>query len=250
MAINSNLYKALQSKTGWSAATLSRKADALRREHGPMTPDQARYIIAHERGIDLRKYGLSAAEIDKVQALRASGATTVRSFEPVSRPTAARVRAARTPPPGPRPPTLTELFDSRAFHTAVVRSSKKRFVNGHPSDAIRNTFVALNNRVRKMSAIPDDVDDGQKLMGEAFKHQNPVLRMTDLGTMPERDEHTGLRFLAMGGMSGLRNPRSHDDQDWWTDSDLEFVLEALALASLLHRCLDHCQDYRKRAGTA
>jgi len=246
--INSDLYEALRRKTGWSAATISRKADALRREHGPMTPDQARYIIAHERGIDLRKFGIPATEIDKVQALRASGAT-LSSRAPVSRAVRERAPAARAVPARPRPPTPSALFDSRAFHPAVVTSSKTRFVNGHPSDAIRNAFVALNNRVRKMSAITDDVDDGQALMGEAFKQQNPVLRMTDLGTVPEKDEHAGLRFLAMGGMRGMRNPRSHDDQDWWTDSDVGFVLEALALASLQHRCLDHCQDYRKRTET-
>lgn len=248
MAISTALYKALQSKTGWSAATISRKADALRREHGPMTPDEARYIIAHERGIDLRKSGVAQAEIEKVQALRASGATL--TISPVAirrvRESAPAARAAST---RPRQPTLGMLFDSRSFHPAVATSSRKLFVNGHPSDAIRKAFVAVNNRVRKMGAISDDVDDGQALMGEAFKEKQPALQMTDRKTTPEKDEHAGLRFLAMGGMRGMRNPRSHDDQDWWTDSDVEFVLEALALASLQHRCLDHCQDYKKRTGT-
>ncbi len=62
MAIESDLYQALLKKTGWSAATLSRKANALWRDHGPMTPDEARYIIAHEHGIDLRKYGHPTGE--------------------------------------------------------------------------------------------------------------------------------------------------------------------------------------------
>ncbi len=122
-------------------------------------------------------------------------------------------------------------------------------MNGHRSDAIRAAFQAVNNRARKTGGISGDVDDGQALVGEAFKDKNPVLQMTDRSTVPEKDEHAGLRFLAMGGMRGLRNPRSHADDEWWTDDDVDFVLECLAIASLLHRCLDHCQEYGRLAVT-
>lgn len=252
MAINSDLYRALLKKTGWSPATLSRKAEALRRDYGPMTPDEARYIIAHEHGIDLRKYPIAPEELDRVQTLRASGATVTPAFHGGATTRTAKeagVAESRAEPEEPRPPTPSALFDSRGFHPAVVRSSKKRFVSGHRSDAIRAAFQAVNNRVRKMGGISGDVDDGQALMGEAFKDKTAILQMTDRTTGPEKDEHAGLRFLAMGGMRGLRNPRSHADEEWWTDGDVDFVLECLALASLLHRCLDHCQERSKRAGT-
>lgn len=146
-----------------------------------------------------------------------------------------------------RPPTPSALFDSRRFHPQVVKSSKKRFVNGQRSDAIRASFQAVNNRVRKMTGITG-VADGQGLVGKAFEDDNPSLQMSDLKSDSERDEHAGLRFLAMGGMRGLRNPRSHAHDEWWTDGDVDFVLDALALASLLHRCLDQCDAHSQRAG--
>lgn len=251
MPISSELYQALLNKTGWSPAKLSRKAGALADDHGPMTPEEARYIIAHEHGIDLRKYGLSPEDIDRVRALRASGARldAGSSRGRAVRPAVAErcVAQARTDATDRRPLTPSSLFDSRALHSRVVASSKKRFVNGHRSDSIRAAFQAVNNRVRKMSGITD-VDDGQALVAKAFEDKNPTLRMTDLNTVADKDEHAGLRFLAMGGMRGLRNPRSHADEEWWTDGDVDFVLEALALASLLHRCLDLCEAYGKRGG--
>jgi uncharacterized protein (TIGR02391 family) len=216
-----------------------------------MTPEEARYIIAHEHGIDLRKYGLSPEDIDRVRALRASGARLdlASSRGRAIRPAAAErgVTEARIDATDPRPLTPSALFDSRGFHPRIVKSSKSRFVNGQRSDSIRAAFQAVNNRIRKMSGITD-VDDGQALAARAFEDKNPTLRMTDLNTVPDKDEHAGVRFLAMGGMRGLRNPRSHADEEWWTDGDVDFVLEALALASLLHRCLDLCEAYSKRAG--
>jgi uncharacterized protein (TIGR02391 family) len=83
-------------------------------------------------------------------------------------------------------------------------------------------------------------------MADTFKDAEPLLRMTSLTSVPEIDEQAGLKFLAMGGMRGLRNPRSHSDEEWWTDGSLEYVLDALSVASFLHRCLDHCQEYQKQ----
>ena len=250
MALNSTLYSALLSATGWSPATLSRKADQLRVAHGPMTADEARHIIAHERGIDLEKYDVPAQQIERVRTLRASGATLSHTSAPRTHSSAA-VRPTRSGPSSEpsitSPPTPRTLFNSRSFHPAVVRSSRNRFVNGQRSDAIRAAFVAVNNRTRRMGNIRNEVDDGQALAGVAFSENSPILQMTDLATVPKIDEQVGLRFLAMAGIRGMRNPRSHADEEWWTDEDVGFVLECLAFASLLHRCLDHCQAYRQRS---
>ena len=246
MAISSGLYKALIGQTGWSPAKLGRIASALARQHGPMTPDEARYIVAHEHGINLRKHGVSASELDRVRMLRAAGAASAVAERnaPVAPPRKETAAPAKVETRDARPVTPSALFDSRDFHPHVVKSSKKRFVSGHRSDALRAAFVSVNNRVRRMSGILD-ADDGQALVSRAFGDKMPVLRMTGLSTLPERDEQIGLQFLAMGGMRGIRNPRSHADEQWWTDEDPRFVLEALALASLLHRCLDHCEARNK-----
>lgn len=212
-----------------------------------MSPEEARYIIAHEVGLHLRKYGVPPTEIEKVLSLRPAGARLVQG-----KPMRVRARmesngqsvgAVEVDREEERPMTPAAIFDSRTFHQAVGKSSKRLFVNRHYSDAIRSGFQAVNNRARQLSG--STAEDGQALMGDIFKENSPELQMTDLSTVPEKDEQAGLKLVAMGSMRGLRNPRSHSDEEWWTDREIPFVLDCLALASLLHRCLDHCQNHMK-----
>ncbi|MSQ61427.1 MAG: TIGR02391 family protein [Dehalococcoidia bacterium] len=100
-------------------------------------------------------------------------------------------------------------------------------------------FLALNNRVRKLS---DLTEDGQSLMNKAVG-RDPVLKMSALKSDTERNEHEGLRFMLAGSMSALRNPSTHDD-NWTWDKDMNRCLESLGLASLLHYYLDRCEEYR------
>jgi uncharacterized protein (TIGR02391 family) len=206
-----------------------------------MSGDEARWIIAHEAGIDLRKHGLSQAELDRVRELRRATKVTepplvrtpphvaVRSL-PIS--TAARQVA----------PTPSAIFRARGFHGAIVRSSQKLFVDGYHTEALHKALQSVNNRTKRLSGI---ADDGQGLMGKAFSQESPALQMTGLTNASEVDEHNGTRLMMMGAMTGLRNPRAHEEGRWQPDDDLQSVLEALSFASLLHRFLDRCEAYRE-----
>src|SRR5687767_12279858 len=70
MPISPDLHGALLKVLGVSPATLSRQASDLVKRYGPMTGDEARWIIAHDAGIDLRRYGLTATQLDRVRQLR------------------------------------------------------------------------------------------------------------------------------------------------------------------------------------
>ncbi len=133
------------------------------------------------------------------------------------------------------------MFNARASHDAVVRSSRKLFVDGHHTEAVYKAFLSLNNRVKKLSGI---ADDGQGLMSKAFGGSSPALQMTGLTNQSEIDEQEGTCFLMMGAMRGMRNPRVHEDK-WVPDNDVDAVLDALSFASLLHRFLDRCEAYRE-----
>jgi uncharacterized protein (TIGR02391 family) len=76
-------------------------------------------------------------------------------------------------------------------------------------------------------------------MSSAFSGDEPAIQFSELKSPSEKDEQQGIMFLMMGGIAALRNPRSHEDS-WEPDSDVHFVLDALSLASLLHRFLDRC----------
>lgn len=240
MAISGPLLKTILETLHISPTELSRRAKRLDRDHGPMSGDEARWLIAHEAGIHLRRHGLTARDLDRVRELR-QGMQAART---VAADKIAGGQAKSTPIPSKpvtdAPSTPAARFNARAFHPIVVQASRKLFVDGHRTEAIRKASQTVNTRVRKLSGLRKD---GQPLMAEAFAYPNPRLQMTGLTTDSELDEHNGTRFLMMGAMAALRNPRSHEEH-WETDSDPEFVLEALALASMLHRFLDRCEVYR------
>ena len=81
MALKGDLYRALLQKTG-SQQTMSRWASKIDDKFGPMSPDEARLVMAHEFGIKLADYGIAADVQDRVRTLRASGASLAAIREP------------------------------------------------------------------------------------------------------------------------------------------------------------------------
>ena len=132
------------------------------------------------------------------------------------------------------------MFDARSMHPSVIRASRKLFVGRHYSEAIYKALLRVNNRVKKLTGV---ADDGQGLMIQCFGGKTPKLRMTGLATKSEIDEQSGTCFLMMGAMTGLRNPRVHEDH-WEPDNDMDSVLDTLSFASLLHRILDRCEAWQ------
>jgi uncharacterized protein (TIGR02391 family) len=241
MAISAGLNNAILKALEISRTTLWRRAKRLAQRHGPMSGEEARWIIAHEAGIDLRKHGLTQGQLDRVRELRA--VAEVAELQAARD----RRRVAEKPPrirtaTEEAAPTPSAIFNARRFHQAIVKSSRKLFVDGHHTEAIHKAFQSVNNRVKSLSGI---AGDGQALMGEAFAKRSPVLQMTGLTNDSQIDEHNGTRMMMMGAMAGLRNPRAHAEGRWEPDDDFESVVEALSFASLLHRFLDRCEAYRE-----
>lgn len=207
-----------------------------------MSSDEARHVLAHDAGIDLRGHGLSATEIERVRALRtqmrsahATGARGV-SGDTGKGTGPQRTRATRV---GTQPARTSRasLFDVRDFHPTVVSRSKRAFVNRLNQDAVLRAFRSVNNRVKKLTGTSKD---GLPLMGWAFAPDKPQLQATPLSDQSQIDEQRGMMMLMQGAMSAMRNPRAHEDE-WGPDADEAAVLEALSLASLLHRFLDRCE---------
>ncbi len=66
--VKREIREALLKKLKISKQALSQRANRLKDKHGPMTTDEAVYIIAHMERIDLSKY-LPLALLDKIRAL-------------------------------------------------------------------------------------------------------------------------------------------------------------------------------------
>lgn len=196
-----------------------------------MTGDEARWVIAHDLGINLGQH-LSDEQMERVAVLRARGARwPLDSKQEPAKPSAA---APPTRPPTPQPDSPRSRFDARDFHPRVARDARRLFVDGHRTEAIRKAFQAVNNRVKRLAGTSRD---GFSLMTHAFGGDPPPLAVNARVTESEQDEQQGMMHLFAGAVLSQRNPRTHED-DWEWDREESYALDCLSLASLLHRILD------------
>jgi len=126
------------------------------------------------------------------------------------------------------------LRDARlsALHPEIFAVSEQLFRDGHRAAAVFEAAKAVNNRVKKMTNLSDD---GTRLMGAAFKDDQPSLMLAELTTQTGRDIQSGYRFLFMGSQQAIRNPSAHEQ---FAEMDGDEAFELLGLASLLMRRLD------------
>jgi uncharacterized protein (TIGR02391 family) len=118
------------------------------------------------------------------------------------------------------------------LHPEILAASNDLFADGHYSDAIFNAFKAIEVRVRAMSGL---TDIGEGLMGQAFSETNPRINVAHEQGASGASEQRGFKFLFMGAMAGIRNPKGHE---LVKQTDVQRTLEYLAFASLLMRRLD------------
>lgn len=121
----------------------------------------------------------------------------------------------------------SSLFDRMQFHQRVITASKSLFESGHYSQAIFEAFKAVNNFVKEKSGL---ALDGKDLMAKVFNENTPIIKLNELLTQSDKDEQEGFKFLFMGAMVGIRNPKAHDNV---VQTDPYRTLEYLSFASLL-----------------
>ena len=129
--------------------------------------------------------------------------------------------------------SLDQLYDSMNFHPRIKLVTESLFKSKHYSQAIFEAFKEVCNLVKKKSGKREL--DGQSLMAEVFNEDHAIIRLNPLKTKSDKDEQTGFRFLFMGAMTGIRNPKAHDFVE---QKDPYKTLEYLGLASLLAKKVD------------
>jgi uncharacterized protein (TIGR02391 family) len=133
-------------------------------------------------------------------------------------------------------PAVTESrgvhpFDERNIHPDITAVSMKLFDDGHYAQATFEAFKYIDNQVKAVSGIEDT---GFNLMMNAFNETGPKIKLTNLKTMSDKDEQKGFRYIFAGTMSGIRNPRGHDNRV----DPIDLCLDHLSLASVLLRTFE------------
>ena len=121
------------------------------------------------------------------------------------------------------------------LHPQIVSVAKGRFESGHYADSVEASLKAVNKRVKDRYRIATGKElDGHGLMTQAFSANNPVIVLDDLSTQSGKDIQQGYMQIFAGSMTGIRNPKAHDN----ISIDQQRAIHLLYLASLLMFKLD------------
>lgn len=116
------------------------------------------------------------------------------------------------------------------LHPKIVEVSKSRFETKHFADSVEAAFKEINNTVKLIVKQKIGKEyDGADLMNRAFSEQNPIIVLDDLSTETGKNIQKGYMQIFSGSMTGIRNPKAHDN----ITIDSQRAIHFLFLASLL-----------------
>lgn len=116
------------------------------------------------------------------------------------------------------------------IHPQIAEVSKKRMNDGYYADAVEAACKVVNSRVRDIVIDQTgEEQDGAALMRKAFSPANPIIRIADVDHRSGRDTQQGYMDIFAGVMTGIRNPKAHDNES----ITKEDALRKLIMISLL-----------------
>ncbi len=126
------------------------------------------------------------------------------------------------------------------IHPQILQVSKQRFIDGYYADAVESAFKEINTRVKRLYQMQTGEEkDGSDLMRNAFSPKNPILKFESLDSQSGKSIQQGYMDIFAGAMTGIRNPKAHENV---TISDLQAV-QILMFASLLMSKIDEAVNY-------
>jgi uncharacterized protein (TIGR02391 family) len=117
----------------------------------------------------------------------------------------------------------------------VVKIAKGRFDAGHYADCVEATLKELNSVMKALVKKAGGKEmDGADLMHTALSPRSPIIVLDDLGTDSGRSEQAGYMEIFAGAMTGIRNPKAHENRT----ITKKRAIHHLFLASLLFNRLE------------
>jgi len=116
------------------------------------------------------------------------------------------------------------------LHPKIVEVSKSRFETNHYADSVEAALKEVNKIVK--SIVKQKIGkefDGANLMNRAFSLNNPIIILDDLSTHTGKDIQIGYMQIFSGAMTGIRNPKAHEN----IIIDKQRAIHFLFLSSLL-----------------
>ena len=219
----------LRKRTGLSVAAIYYRISKVQEKY-LVTKEDAANFLALQEGVPVHGI-LSEPELARLRELRGTVSTTPKRkvTEKVTKEKSVSKMAVE------RQPTisLNMLYDLLQFHPRIAKASRSHFRSRKYGDAIFAAFRCIEVLVKEKSGVHNR--RGQSLMSIVFNENRPIIKLNRLETDFEKDEQMGFRFIYMGSMTGIRNPKAHAEIE---QKDPYKTLEYLSLASLLAKRLE------------
>lgn len=128
---------------------------------------------------------------------------------------------------------ISDFWD--IIHEDIIKVSRSKFEDGHYADSVESAFKETNARVKKIVIGKTGKElDGASLMTTAFSVNKPIISLDDLSSKSGQDIQQGYMQIFAGAMTGIRNPKAHDNITISKERAIHFIF----LASLLMCKLD------------
>lgn len=137
---------------------------------------------------------------------------------------------------------LSRQYDGfeRYLHPIIKQVSFNKFNNHQYADSVESAFKEINSRLKKICRkLGYEEKDGAALMNFVFSENNPILKFEDISTSSGRDVQKGYMQIFSGAMTGIRNPKAHENMFISRDA----AIKRLIFASLLMDKIDEALDY-------
>lgn len=98
------------------------------------------------------------------------------------------------------------------LHELIIKSSLKKYQDGHYSDAVESAIKEINERLKTLyKKHKNEEKDGSDLFALVFNSDETktLLKVADMTTISGKDEQDGYKFMFMGVWKGIRNPKAH-----------------------------------------
>lgn len=125
------------------------------------------------------------------------------------------------------------------LHPEIIKYAYPHYENGHLRESVLNSVMALLEMIREKTELDED---GDSLIGKAFSHSKPYLKIGDLNTESGKNEQAGFMQMLKGANQGIRNIKAHSLKH---DLNKLSAAQYLVFASLMARRIEEATVIKK-----
>ena len=174
-------------------------------------------------------------KLQELTPLQGNGIESLELIQTYIVPEARRLLANTDIEGTPRP---TDWF-WQFVHPGVAALARPLCDAGFYGEAVEAVYKEFNEAVKRLVIDASGCElDGAKLMNKAFSIEKPLIKLTPLKTVSDKDTQKGYMQIMSGAMTGIRNPKAHGN----LKPDANKALHLICLASLLMYKIDERVD--------